>query len=427
MAADPVRAGALSIECRSVAVHRPALARQLSRLAAAVMLAPAILGASSIFLHLLGSYVDLWHPIVDGLFWPWLVITTGLAVASARVGARGQARAGRLDLDGDGVRVTWGNRAWAIPADEVAAGLVLPTTTGPALDLHLGDGSVLRAGVEAEDEAHAVLDRLGVGPDRRRVAVALGSEAWPLIAGCLAFPAAVALGIVGLMAIAGLDARSDVWLLLWALLPVLATLVARSVAAPPEVVIGADGVVLRRAAWSRHVPFSAIERVSGDAAVLMLVLRDPEGLERGERIALRGNDGAITVALADRIAGALSSARRDASTAVAAQLDPEGLSFDAWLAALDKLLRGGTDYRRAAVAADDLLAVVEDASAPPAIRVGAALALRAGDSPEGRARVRIAADACADDEVRAALEAAAEEELNEAPIRRWMEAGRRDA
>jgi len=340
--------------------------------------------------------------------------------ASAWASFQARGRPGEIAVDADGVRVSSDDHAWTIPARDVVAGLVLPTTTGPAVELHLGDGSVLRAGLEHERDAYAVLDRLGVGPERRRVAVTLGSVGRPLLAGCVAFPLAAILGAMMIRELAplGPDTLKALALMLFM---VASTLIARRVAEPREIVIGADGVLVRSVWGTRLVPFAEIEDALCAGNRLLLHLRDPRGGRREKLFVLRGHDAGIAAGLADRIADAIRAAGGKPSASAAAELDPAGRPLHAWRAALGKLLTGGGDYRRSALGADHLIAVLEDASAPPARRIGAAIALRDGVHPEARARVRIAADACADEDVRAALEAAAAEEIDEGPIRRVME------
>ncbi|MBL8612022.1 MAG: hypothetical protein JNL38_32065 [Myxococcales bacterium] len=60
---------------------------------------------------------------------------------------------------------------------------------------------------------------------------------------------------------------------------------------------------------------------------------------------------------------------------------------------------------------DELEQVIGDAASSPERRVGATLALAARDAERARARVRVAAPALADEELREALEAAAEGEV----------------
>ena len=59
----------------------------------------------------------------------------------------------------------------------------------------------------------------------------------------------------------------------------------------------------------------------------------------------------------------------------------------------------------------DLEDLVNDAAVPPRQRIAAAIAM--SDDDEGKARVRIAAEATADEALRAALDAAAEGEIDE--------------
>jgi hypothetical protein len=122
----------------------------------------------------------------------------------------------------------------------------------------------------------------------------------------------------------------------------------------------------------------------------------------------------IEDALAARVASQSQVAR-------AAALERHGRPFARWRAELASLAQQGADYRRnAGLARDDLQRVLEDASAPTEHRVGAAVALAAAGEVDIRRRVRIAAAACADRDLRAALEAAAEEELDEAKLERAL-------
>jgi hypothetical protein len=84
-----------------------------------------------------------------------------------------------------------------------------------------------------------------------------------------------------------------------------------------------------------------------------------------------------------------------------------------WLAEIDGLLHGGNRYRVAAPDADSLTKIVGDAASPADARVGAAAALIRLHG-EGRRAVRIAAGACAEPKVRAALLALGEAESDDA-------------
>jgi hypothetical protein len=417
------RDDALTFDSRSIGVHRPGLARLLSRLSAGVMVAPPVLLALWIVMEVLGIKFDAHASVYtkEALLTGWFVGAPLLAILSAIAGGVAPARPGKIAVDAEGIHAARGARAWTVPAREVTAGLVVPTTTGPAVDLHLADGRVLRVGVETDAQAHAVLDRLGVGPDRRRISVPLRGANRALVAGCITFPVSAFLGMIAaaFLATSFANVIPVLWLIFaWLAFVPAATLAARRLAAAPEIVIGADGVLIHRTSGDRLLRFSEIEGVSADGGWLVLDLRPPRGEIVGERIVLHGTDPSLASGLADRIREAMTLMRAEARAAAAAVLDPGEKPLAEWRAALAGVLGRAGDYRKAALGAEDLLAVLEDGSAPPARRIGAALALREGDHPEARERVRIAADACADEDTRAALEAAAEEEVDEEAIRR---------
>jgi hypothetical protein len=66
----------------------------------------------------------------------------------------------------------------------------------------------------------------------------------------------------------------------------------------------------------------------------------------------------------------------------------------------------------------NFLDVVADVRAFPERRIAAAVALSATDDDAHRRRIRAAAHACADDELRAVIELAAEGEIDEAALDR---------
>jgi len=427
---------ALSFDSSAITFRRPGLARRLSRASAAALIAPTVTTAALLVLAW-NFDVELTPfgnkpfeiPLGHIFATPWLtkliaasilsvvLAAPALALFSAIVGALARTRGGRIEVDAGGIRVTRGRRTSRIAARDVVAGLVVPTATDLAMELHLCDGRVLHATIESEREAHAALGLLGVGPERRRVAVAMGSEILPLVAGGAAF-VPTTLGALWVILKQYLDPAWSfvpVWLfgpivLMVAVIPVL----ARRLAQPPWVTVGADGVLVKRVMRSRLLPYAEIERVFAEGGRLFIEARGAEL----DRIEVRGKDAALAAGLVERIREGIAAGHRAGSALAAAKLDPQGRPFAEWRAALENLLQRGADYRDAPVVADELLAVLGDAAAPPPRRIGAALALRSSDLAEVRARVQVAAAACADEEVGAALEAAAQEEIDEGPIRR---------
>ncbi len=80
-------------------------------------------------------------------------------------------------------------------------------------------------------------------------------------------------------------------------------------------------------------------------------------------------------------------------------------------------------YRAGAVTARDLGAVIDDATLSAEHRVAATLALRAAEPEEARTRARIAAAACADGELRAALDRAGDGEIDDGQLDRVVARG----
>lgn len=199
-----------------------------------------------------------------------------------------------------------------------------------------------------------------------------------------------------------------------------------------EAVIGTDGIAYRRSLRTEFIPYAALDRVHLDTRGVTLSLRDgrrvllpmrtsgarPLPLSRA-RAAPRTPDEAQRRVLLDRIQEAMT-ARDPAGAAQVAQgrLDRNGRELAAWKEDLASVLRPEGDYRNLRISADDLGGIIVDPQAPAERRVAAAVALSAQEAGEARRRVRIAAQSSADADLQAALEQAAEGEIDEAALSR---------
>lgn len=156
-----------------------------------------------------------------------------------------------------------------------------------------------------------------------------------------------------------------------------------------KLVVGADGFTVRWLWQQRYVPFRDVTTIWH---------ADPTYVKRGsgETLALQVADeegAALYTELLDAFV------RSHGTAEVGPRLRRGARSTRDWLRALDELARGG--YRSAALTPDTLLAALEDPE--PDVRLGAAMALvRLGDRAH-RARIRVAADSCAQPEARRAL------------------------
>jgi hypothetical protein len=221
-----------------------------------------------------------------------------------------------------------------------------------------------------------------------------------------------------------------------------------------EVVVGTDGVALEGFGKRRFIAYSRVRRVARDPRGVRLYLNDgvsvllptlvdanapmpvtpgvdapfdPGTVRRGIPSGvplddLYRRDLARREALVERIEQAMSARGQSRVSQVQlAQLDRQRRTLPAWREDLRALLAvEGSGYRGAALGSDQLAEVVEDAGAPAERRVAAAIALSGNGDVESKRRVRIAAQACVEEDLRAALEHAAEGEIEEAELLRVM-------
>src|SRR6185437_807324 len=139
------------------------------------------------------------------------------------------------------------------------------------------------------------------------------------------------------------------------------------------------------------------------------------------RLQLHGRDAGLRRAVVERVRAAIEAARAPAGGAA------RTLAESASAATLAQAARGDGNYRAQGVTRDQLWEIVETANADGVARARAARALSAARNEEDRARLRAAAERCAEPETRAILEhlAEAEAEAEEAagaavPLRRGL-------
>jgi len=264
-------------------------------------------------------------------------------------------------------------------------------------------------------EIEPLIDALGFGPGKRVVRLVVGGFAMPATQTIATIGTALLVLIAApllaglLFSIVGAILRhreDEITAALVLLLPAaLATTLAfkswRSVRRT-SVYVGGDGVRVE----GRTFPFSRLHAHRDRGAVSLVA-----GVERVRiRCASEHEAAALLTAIDDARTGRTPPADVD-TTALARGGD----DVAAWKSRLLALL--GADAYRATLGADELARVVEDTSASPETRVGAALALSSlhADAPE-RARVRVAIDGVADPKLRVALENAEAGDLTDESV-----------
>ncbi|MBX3264312.1 MAG: hypothetical protein KIS78_21615 [Labilithrix sp.] len=184
--------------------------------------------------------------------------------------------------------------------------------------------------------------------------------------------------------------------------------------APSKIVVGVDGVLLRWFWRERFIPLSDIASLSvGDLREVLLRLASGETVTihtTNTRRNLSEHHRQHRDAVYARIVEAVNAHRRNRSSADVALFVARGeRSLAAWRSALEAIARGDGSYREAAVRDEDLWRLVEDPRAAEDARAGAAFLLRRSLDADGKARVRVAAEATASPRLRVALDAAAGE------------------
>ncbi|MRG93350.1 hypothetical protein [Polyangium spumosum] len=300
-----------------------------------------------------------------------------------------------------------------VPRAGITDAVVVPGPD-PRLDVHLVRGNVLSITLPSEEQGHEATEKLGFSPSDRRLSIQLASPRGMIVAACMGLP------VIGLVLVVLVRALHDIGIprtmqdVLVFVAAVFVTWLVIRAQKPDEIVIGTDGVVVRRLFSRTYHSHADIEHVEAKDSKLGFGLRGAKKLVT----AAKGEPRLIQAA-AQRIEGARKTgAVAEDGARIAEWLDLGGRSVAAWRAELPDLL-GNANYRRATVTPRELASVLENAAERRDRRLGAAMLLRIA-APEEASRIRGAADAAADEDLRAALERAAEEELDDAAIERAL-------
>lgn len=334
-----------------------------------------------------GLAMGIEGPLLHRLFALGGLLSWALIVASFVVSQRSTREEGVVDVTDTALLVRPARaHSRSVDRTSIVGALVVerPVPGGLAYEVEVetAGGDRLTIGTSDLGAARALVDRLGFGPGGARVRSRLTTPGrrflhLPIALGAYVFftvvMTALAFGLMGGLAGATLAAfTSPATLLVY-------TLVKRLVA-PPEVVIGDDGVRVERGWGARFYKvgdpklFGALRGVGLDDLRVASILRRAE-----ERVAAGGMAASGAFARGER-------------------------SLEDWRRRLAAMFEGG--YRASPKTAEEAASVLRSAAAAPDERVGAAMALRVAGDTE---RVRAAARGTADERVRIALEAVADE------------------
>ncbi len=390
-----MRPEGLRVACAEVHVERLGLRRRLRWIALGLFAVPFTILLTMMTLRFSGdttlaellTFLMLGAPV--------------LAVGSFATGRVAFDRPGSLSVEGDALVVRRGDSEQRFPLDAFAEGFVSPLKG--RLELVLKSGDRISARVESVDAGRDLLEAAGLDEKRRTLNVLLGETTFLTVMTWLLGPSVVWPITMAIGKLAPWSPPFNVWVFIALFIALLRGV--REVFGPARLLIGADGVIIHQGFRERFVPYARIGSIAATSGHVDFLLDSGETVRAKARHLTREQ----TLEVESRIAHAMEAWKSGAAEPSAlARLDRNGRSGVAWREALAGLLRRDEGYREARLTREQLLDTLSSASAPAERRLGAALALGAGGDPDVKARVRVAAEACANKRLRVALEKVAE-------------------
>jgi hypothetical protein len=329
------------------------------------------------------------------------VTTIASVVASARSRVGGE-----LLLDADGVTVS-GPMWREIPRRAVEDGFEVPN----GVVLHLKSGATFEAEFDGTFGGQ-VLEHLGFSLDQRALDLPLRGALGGFSRGLLTLMS-IWLGAAFIFAQLRIHSFALVGLL---------TAVAASVAVVrwlrPRVVVGIDGLRVVGVLRPRFVSYKEITSLRerwGTMTGCVLIVASASGTLL---LPVMGQSPDQITALRRRIDEGRARGQKAGGARSIHELDRNGRPLAQWRKALKMIGASSGGFRDIALSTSDLHDVLADANAPLDRRVGAALALREVD--DGRTRVRQVAVTAADPRLRAVLEDAAADEVDDGALERRL-------
>jgi len=324
---------------------------------------------------------------------------------------------GSLHVDGTEIVFVSADGTLSVQSGDIADGWLEPFGgDGQRVVVRLLSGDLGVVEVDSVQRGHAILSAIGLSADKHalRVRTAGNSDQTFREMGLL-----VSLFVlcIPLMALGVAEDLSSLigWGAVTAAAGAFVGVMARATV-KPVVRVGLDGIEISRGARKRFIAVKDLEQVQLSMAGVELIVASPSPGER-EIVTVHcwGIQQAALFARIQEIARGFGASAASASQL--AQLDRQGRDLPAWTEALRRVAADdGGDYRRVGLAREDLARVLSQGDQPPERRIGAAIALAASGDPVEKERVRIVAQACASEELRAALDRIAQDEADEALV-----------
>ncbi|MFO0615838.1 MAG: hypothetical protein U0414_24805 [Polyangiaceae bacterium] len=397
-ATRPDEPGPLRVPCVRIIVAAPAWISTLLGVIAGLGLLPALAGLVVGCVTRGGSASAV----------AWAIPCVAALGLRQLVFARGQLGAGEAMVEAGELVLSGASHTIRVPLRAITRGARSPEDFAVHLDLR-GGSRVVMMPTEDEDTPR-LLAATGVGVDRRAYVVPLRGPVGPVVAGLLY----VGFGLLGGTALGIALARSDGdgedgWRALFVSMGALIFAIAMVRARRPRLVIGIDGLLVKRGFRSRFIPYDEIVDIAASVSARGPALSVNRRARAPVEIPLAGMPPAAVAQLEARIEDAIA-AREGSGRIDVEAFARRGRSLAAWREDLRRLLAAEGGYRSVRVTSPDAEAVLADPRAPVEARVGAVLALRAFGAERVRERVRVAVAASADAAAGRALDAACDDE-----------------
>lgn len=360
-------------------------------------------------LLLAGLVERLWHmriydAVLHGFFFMAL-----LAIASLLARRMHSLGRGVIGVVGRDLVIMRGRERKRIPIAAIAQGWASPARGEVELVLHSGD--VFHAAVSQGEDAERLLVAAGLDASKRTMRLELGETLFLDLLTLLLGPLVLVPLTTSLVTFAKppWELGVPIFFGLFALLLHL----VRATFGPAKVVVGADGIVVEHGFYTRFVAHDRLASFAVKHNAVTLTLTD------GSRVRARARHlaGEQQAELRTRIESALAVFQRGGlAPGSLARLDRGGRPLAAWRASLGAILEQQGSYRETPLTRDQLFEVLENAAAPAEHRLGAALSLSATGDTKVSARIRVAAEACANPQVRIALAKVADGGIDEGAI-----------
>ena len=331
----------------------------------------------------------------------WLAQFHGVVAALLGFGlANRGGKTGVVAVDEKGVEINTSDGAKYFHPHMIESGVVVPTRKGSRVELRMKDRTTLIVETNSDAESEAMLAHIRASGHAAGMTIGIQTPL-PVAASMAMLVGWIVQGVV-------LDGFYI------PILPLLLGALAFMAFGSTNVVVGDDGLTIKRFMSQRFIPFDQIVKMEQDMPGRLRVdLNNGEVVVVGARAAGRR----YAHALKQRIEEAMNP--ETGSAAAALQVLSRGQrTLTEWRSALGGLFAIQPGYRGPRLTVQDALTIVSDATRTEEHRISAAVALADAKDLDldAREKFRVAAHASANPRLRVVLEGLADEALDEAQL-----------